>query len=211
MNNNILIKVFRWFGIGLLITFLTAYITSTNLTILSLVFGGPGYIIILIAEVILAIWLSTRIRKMNSTLTKILYIAYTVLTGLTFASIFIVYEITSIIYVFLATALIFLIFSILGKNSKTDLTKLSTYLFVALLSIVILGLINVFVMNNTLDMLLCIVGIIIFVGYVYYDINRIINYYDDTDNMAVVGAFNLYLDFINIFLKLLRLFGKERN
>ena len=66
-------------------------------------------------------------------------------------------------------------------------------------------------MNNTLDMLLCIVGIIIFVGYVYYDINRIINYYDDTDNMAVVGAFNLYLDFINIFLKLLRLFGKERN
>lgn len=211
MNNNILIKVFRWFGIGLLITFLTAYITSTNLTILSLVFGGPGYIIILIAEVILAIWLSTRIRKMNSTLTKILYIAYTVLTGLTFASIFIVYEITSIIYVFLATALIFLIFSILGKNSKTDLTKLSTYLFVALLSIVILGLINVFVMNNTLDMLLCIVGIIIFVGYVYYDINRIINYYDDTDNMAVVGAFNLYLDFINIFLKLLRLFGKEKN
>lgn len=211
MNNNILTKVFRWFGIGLLITFLTAYITSTNLTILSLVFGGPGYIIILIAEVVLAIWLSTRIRKMDSTLTKILYIAYTVLTGLTFASIFIVYEIISIIYVFLATSIIFLIFSILGKNSKADLTKLSTYLFVALLSIIILSLINIFIMNNTLDMILCIVGIIIFVGYVYYDINRIVNYYDDTDNMAVVGAFNLYLDFINIFLKLLRLFGKERN
>ena len=211
MNNNILTKVFRWFGIGLLITFLTAYITSTNLTILSLVFGGTGYIIILIAEVVLAIWLSTRIRKMDSTLTKILYIAYTVLTGLTFASIFIVYEITSIIYVFLATSIIFLIFSILGKNSKADLTKLSTYLFVALLSIIILSLINIFIMNNTLDMILCIVGIIIFVGYVYYDINRIVNYYDDTDNMAVVGAFNLYLDFINIFLKLLRLFGKERN
>ena len=211
MNNNILTKVFRWFGIGLLITFLTAYITSTNLTILSLIFGGSGYIVILIAEVVLAIWLSTRIRKMDSTLTKILYIAYTILTGLTFTSIFIVYEITSIIYVFLATALIFLIFSILGKNSKADLTKFRTYLFVALLSIVILSLINIFIMNNTLDMLLCVVGIIIFIGYVYYDINRIVNYYDDTDNMAVVGAFNLYLDFINIFLKLLRLFGKERN
>lgn len=211
MNNNILTKVFRWFGIGLLITFLTAYVTSTNLTLLSLIFGGPGYIIIFIAEIVLAIWLSSRIRKMESGLTKILYIAYTILTGLTFASIFIVYELTSIIYVFLATAIIFLIFSILGKNSKADLTKLRTYLFVALLSIIILSLINIFIMNNTLDMILCIVGVIVFVGYVYYDINKILNYYDDTDNMAVVGAFNLYLDFVNIFLDLLRLFGKERN
>ena len=68
-------------------------------------------------------------------------------------------------------------------------------------------------MNNTLDMLLCIIGVIIFIGYVYYDINKIVNYYNDTDtdNMAVVGAFQLYLDFINIFLKLLRLFGRERD
>ena len=148
---------------------------------------------------------------MESRLTKILYVVYTILTGLTFSSIFIVYEMTSIIFVFLATSIIFLIFSVLGKNSKINLRKFGIYLFVGLLSILILSLINIFVMNNTLDMLLCIVGVIIFVGYVYYDINKIVNYYDDTDNMAVVGAFNLYLDFINIFLKLLRLFGKERN
>ena len=211
MKNELLSKVFRWFGLGLLITFITAYFTSNSLTLLRLIFSGPGYIIIFIAEIVLAIWLSTKIRKMDSNLTKILYIAYSVLTGLTFSSIFIVYQIFSIIYIFLATSIIFLIFSILGKNSKIDLSKLGVFLFVGLLSILILGLINIFIMNNTLDMLLCIVGIIIFIGYVYYDVNKIVNYYDDTENMAIIGAFNLYLDFINIFIKLLRLFGKERN
>lgn len=211
MQNEFLSKVFRWFGFGLLITFVTAFLVSTNLTLLALIFGTPAYIIILMAEIVVAIWLSSRIRKMESRLTKILYIVYTVLTGLTFSSIFIVYEMTSIIYVFLATSVIFLIFSLLGKNSKINLRKFGIYLFVGLLSILILGLINIFVMNNTLDMLLCIVGVIIFIGYVYYDINKIVNYYDDTDNMAIVGAFQLYLDFINIFLKLLRLFARERD
>ena len=211
MKNEFLSKVFKWFGIGLLVTFLVAYFTSTNITLLSLIFSGYGYLIIFLLEIVLAVWLSSRIRKMDSGLTKGLYIGYSALTGLTFSSIFIVYEMSSIIFIFLATSIIFLIFSILGKNSKMNLTKLGTYLFVGLLSIVIINLINIFIMNNTLDIVLCVIGIIIFIGYVYYDINRIVNYYDDTDNMAVVGAFNLYLDFINIFLKLLRLFGKKRD
>lgn len=211
MKNEFLSKVFRWFGLGLLITFITAYFTSNSITMLSLIFGTPLYIIISIIEVVLAIFLVTRIRRMESALTKISYIGYTILTGLTFSSIFIVYQMTSIIFVFLATSMVFLIFSILGRNTKIDLSKMGVFLFVGLLSIIILSLINIFIMNNTLDMLLCIVSIIIFIGYVYYDVNKIVNYYDDTDNMAIVGAFNLYLDFINIFIKLLRLFGKERN
>lgn len=211
MKNEFLGKVFKWFGLGLLITFMAAYFTSSSLFMLNLIFNGPGYIIIFLAEIILAIWLTTRIRKMDSKLTKILYVAYAILTGLTFSSIFIVYEMLSIIYVFLATSVIFLIFSMLGRNSRFDLSRLGVYLFVGLLSIIIIGIINIFIMNSALDMTLCILGVIIFVGYVYYDINKIVNYYDETDNMAVVGAFQLYLDFINIFLKLLRLFGKERD
>lgn len=211
MKNDILSKVFRWFGVGLLVTFLVAYYTSTNLKLLSFIFGGIGYYVILILEIVVAIWLNSRIRKMDSTLTKVLYFGYSILTGLTFSSIFIVYEMSSIIFVFLATSLIFLVFSILGKNSKLDLTKFGTYLMVGLFSVVILMIINMFVMNNTLDMVLCIVSIIIFIGYIYYDVNKIVNYFDDTDNMAIVGAFQLYLDFINIFLDLLRLFGRERD
>lgn len=209
MKNDILSKVFKWFGLGLLVTFITAFFTSTNLVLLK--FMLSSYYIIIILEIVLAIWLTTRIRKMDSGLTKILYFAYTILTGLTISGIFIVYEITSIIFVFLATSLIFLIFSILGKKSKVDLRKLGTYLMVGLLSIIIIMFINMFVMNNTLDLVLCAISVIIFIGYIYYDVNKIVNYFDDTDNMAIVGAFQLYLDFINIFLDLLRLFGKERN
>lgn len=211
MKNNILSKVFRWFGLGLLVTFLVAYYTSTNFWLLSFIFNGSLYYVILILEVVVAIWLNSRIRKMDSTLTKVLYFGYSILTGLTFSSIFIVYEISSIVFVFLATSLVFLVFSILGKNSKLDLTKFGIYLMVLLFSVVILMIINMFIMNNTLDMVLCIVSVIIFIGYVYYDVNKVVNYFDDTDNMAIVGAFQLYLDFINIFLDLLRLFGRERD
>lgn len=211
MNNSFLSKVFSWFGVGLLVTFLVAYFTSTNLSLLSIIFNGYNHIIIIILEFVLAVWLTSRIRKMDSSLTKVLYLGYSALTGLTFSSIFIIYEMSSIIWVFLATSIIFFIFSIIGKNSKIDLTKFGVYLMVGLFSIIILNIINIFVMNSTLDMVLCVISIIIFTGYIAYDINKITRYYDDTDNMAIVGAFELYLDFINIFIDLLRLFGRERN
>jgi len=211
MNNEFLSKVFKWFGVGLFITFLVAYLVSTNDVLLSLIFNGIGYIVIIILELVLAIWLTTRIRKLDSGLTRVLYIGYSALTGLTFSSIFVVYELSSIIWIFLATSIIFLVFAMIGKKTNIDLTKLGTYLMIGLFSIIILGIINMFVMNNTLDMMLCVISIIIFIGYIAYDVNKIVRYYDDTDNMAIVGAFELYLDFINIFIDLLRLFGKERN
>ena len=117
----------------------------------------------------------------------------------------------SIIWIFLATSIIFGLFAYIGKNLNIDLRKFGIYLLIALLSVIVLEIINIFVMNNTLDMVLCVVGILIFTMYIAYDINVICNYYDDSDNMAILGAFNLYLDFINIFIKLLRLFGESRN
>ena len=121
------------------------------------------------------------------------------------------YQLSSIIFIFLASAVIFFVFAFLGKKTNIDLSKMGVYLFIGLLSIIILGIINIFIMNSMLDMTLCVIGLIIFIGYVAYDVQKIVTYYDDTDNMAIVGAFELYLDFINIFIKLLRLFGKERN
>lgn len=211
MKNEFLSKVFRWFGVGLLVTFLVAYFVSTNLTLLTFIFTGATYWILFIVEIILAIWLSTRIRAMSSGLTKVLYIGYSALTGLTFSSIFVVYEIASIIWIFLVSSIIFILFSLLGKNTKIDMSKFGIYLVVALFGIIILELINIFFVNQALDMTLCIVSILVFVGYVAYDIQKILRFYDETDNMAVIGAFDLYLDFINIFLRLLQLFGKERD
>lgn len=211
MKNEFLAKVFRWFGLGLFVTFLVAYYVSTNVYLLSMIFSGMGYWVIVVLEFVLAIWLSTRIRKMASGTTKVLYLGYSALTGLTLSSIFVVYEITSIIWIFLASALVFVIFSLLGKSDKFDLSHYGVYLFVSLLGAIILEVINIFLMNSTLDIILCVVVLGIFVAYVAYDVQKILRNYEETDNMAVIGAFDLYLDFINIFLRLLSLFGKERD
>ena len=211
MKNEFLSKVFRWFGLGLFITFLVAYYVSTNINLLSFIFSGVGYIIIIILELVLAIWLTARIRKMASGTAKALYLGYSALTGVTLSSIFIVYEITSIIWIFLASALVFVIFSMLGKSDRFDLSHYGVYLFIALVGAIILEIINIFLMNNTLDIILCVFVLGIFVAYVAYDVQKIVRYYEETDNMAVIGAFDLYLDFINIFLRLLQLFGRERN
>ena len=211
MRNEFLSKVFRWFSLGLLVTFITAYIVSTNIYLLSLIFSGIGYVVIFILELVLAIWLSARIHRMKSSTATMLYLGYSALTGLTFSSIFIVYEISSIIYIFLASAIIFGIFSMLGKSDKFDLSNYGLYLGIALLGAVILEIINIFLMNNTLDIILCVVVLGIFVAYVAYDIQKILRHFEHNDNMAVYGAFQLYLDFINIFLRLLRLFGRERD
>ena len=211
MKNELLSKVFRWFSLGLLITFITAFFTSTNIYLLSLIFSGPGYIIIILLELFLAIWLSSRIRNMKNSTAITLYLGYSILTGLTLSSIFILYELTSIIWIFLASSLTFLIFSFLGKSDKIDLSNYGIYLFIGLLAVIILEIVNLFILSNTLDIILCIVTLGIFVAYIAYDVQKILRYYDDNDNMAIFGAFQLYLDFINIFIRLLRLFGNDRD
>lgn len=210
MNNEFYARVFRWLGIGLFITFLVGYFVSTNLNMLSFIFSGYTYIILFILEIVICIFLTARIHKMDPNVACGLYIGYTALTGLTFSSIFIVYEVSSIIYVFLATSLVFLVFSIIGKRMNVDLRKMGIYLFVLLIAVIVLEIINIFIMNQTLDMVSCILGLCIFVGYIAYDVRKI-EYYADSDNMAIIGAFNLYLDFINIFIRLLQLFGKRRD
>lgn len=212
MNNKFLSKVFSWFGIGLLVTFLVAYFVSTSISALSFIFSGSTYLIIVLLEFVVAIWLSVRIHKMSGGLAKGLYLAYSALTGLTFSSLFVVYELTSIIWIFLASALVFGVFALLGKSGRFDLSRYGVYLLIALLGSVILEVINIFLMNHTLDMIICVAVLAIFVTYVAYDVQKIITRYDDSNEaMAIYGAFDLYLDFINIFLRLIQLFGKERN
>lgn len=215
MSNNLISKVFNWFGIGLFVTFLVAYGASGSEVVLSFIFSGSGYLVICLLEIICAIWLSFRIYKMSSKTATILYLGYAALTGLTFSSIFIAYQITSIIFVFLATSLIFFIFAFIGKNTKINLNGIGIYLLVALFSVILLEIINLFLVNGTLDMILCVISIIIFVLYVAYDMQKIcrLSDYDgvNRENVAIIGAFNIYLDFINLFIRLLRLFGKDRD
>ena len=205
-------KMFSWMFLGLLVTFITGYAVSNSYDILLMVVQVP-FLIYAIIEIGLVIFFSLKIRTMSSVTAKICFILYSFVTGLTFSYLFLAYELYSLIYVFGITSILFGAFALIGHFTKIDLSKFSTFLFMGLLAIIICSLINMFVGNETFDLVLTIVGIVIFLGYTAYDIQKV-KYNLDTfpgENLAIYGALELYLDFINLFLKLLSLFGKRRD
>lgn len=210
MNNKIYSKVYFWLFIGLLVTFATGAYTATNEDALSVIFSKGYYWIFVLLELGLAIFLSARIHKMQPTTAKISYLLYTFFSGLTFASLFVVYKLESIILVFAVTAILFLIFAVIGHFTKMDLSKIGTYLIMMLIGIILCTIVNLFLQNSTFDMVISAISIIVFLGFIAYDVQKInrLNGYLAEDNLAAIGAFELYLDFINVFIDLLRLFGK---
>ncbi len=210
--NNVFKKVYMWMFIGLLLTFATGYFVSINENMAYKVYSL--YWVLAIIEIILVIVLSARIGKMNITTSRIMFLTYSFVSGLTFSSVFIAYDMRSIIIVFLISSLLFLIFAILGYITKLDLTSAGTFLLMALIGIIICSIINIFVGNGTFEIVICSISILIFLGFTAYDVNKIKqlqDIYPDEDSLAIVGALELYLDFINIFLDLLRIVANNRD
>lgn len=206
-------KVFLWMFLGLLVTFITGIYVSTNENILIFLFQNNGFIFAIIAEFITVIFLTARIRKMSPTTARISFLLYSFLTGLTFSSIFLVYELSSIMLIFLVASLLFGVFALIGNYTSLDLTKLGTFLLMMLFGVIICVLINIFLDNSTFDIIISSISVIVFLGYTAYDMQKVKLLEDemDEDNLAIYGALQLYLDFINILLDLLRLFGKSRD
>lgn len=212
-SNNIISKVFGWMFIGLLLTFGTGYFLATNEYTFYKIFSSNLFLLLIVLEFGLVIFLSARVHKMNSTTAKIVFMLYSIVTGLTFSSIFIVYQLQSILMIFLVTAGVFGIFALLGYKTNIDLTKFGTYLFMMLIGIIVCTLINMFLGNSTFDIVISCISIIVFLGYTAYDMQKIKRLAESSvsENIAIIGALELYLDFINLFLDLLRLFGKSRD
>ena len=213
MKNNLYSKMFMWMFVGLLITFLVGYYVSTNENMIYNIFATKFYWVIYIAEIVTVIVLSARILKMSKNGAIFGFLLYSFLSGLTFSSIFLTFKMSSIIFIFLITALVFLIFALIGYFTKINLTKLGTILFMGLIGILIASIINIFVQSQTFDLILVIVGIIVFIGYIAYDINKVkrLEGQLDEDKLSIIGALELYLDFINLFIRLLQLFGKSKD
>lgn len=213
MNKNVFSKVFLWMFIGLLVTFGVGYYVSTSETMLDKIFSSQMYWLFLIAELVVVIFLSARIHKMQPMTAKISFILYSFLTGLTFSSIFVVYNLTSILFVFLIAAGLFGLFALIGAFTKVDLTKLGTILMMMLLGIIVCVIVNMFVGSETFDLVLSSVSVIVFLGFTAYDIQKIKRFAGELpeENFAIYGALQLYLDFINIFLDLLNLFGSSKD
>ena len=215
MESKIMPKVFGWMFIGLMVTFVTGFFVQSNPKMIASIFGSAWFIGVIIAEFVLVILLSAKIRKMKATTARICFLLYSFVSGLTFSTIFITYEMTNIIWIFLVSATIFGVFAVLGSVTKKDLTKIGSFLLMALVGILICVLLNLFFHSETLELLLSIVIVLVFIGFTAYDVQRIKWLSESNaipeENLAIYGALQLYLDFINIFLELLRLFGNSDN
>ena len=213
-DNKLLSKSFLWMCIGLLVTFVTGFGISMNERMLENIFGGSGFWILVILEFVLVIVLSARVMKMNPTTAKICFILYSFVSGLTFSSIFVVYELTSIMMIFLVSAIIFGIMAFIGYTTKVDLSRVGFYLLMVLLGVILVSIINIFLGNGTLEIIICIICLLLFIGITAYDVQKI-RALESTglpeDNLAIYGALELYLDFINIFLQILELFAKNKD
>lgn len=212
-RNELYPKMFTWLFVGLLITFASGYALSMN-TNMMLKLVSFGALPIAIIEIGIALFLSIRLPKMNPMTAKILYIVYSVLTGITFSTIFVVFEMSSLISIFIIAAIIFGLLALYGYTTKRDLTNIGTIAFIGLLGIIIGSLLNMFIFKSaSVDMGLSIIGVLVFVGYIAYDVNKLkdLGSYVSEEKAAVYGAFQLYLDFINLFIRLLELFGKREN
>ena len=213
-KNDVFSKIFNWMGFGFLLTFITGYIISTTNDFINVLFGTKLYLLFALIEIVLVLVLSAKVHKLKKTTAGILFMIYSFVSGITFSSIFILYNVTSLIYVFIITAILFMILSMFGKSTKYDLTKISTYLLIALIGTILTSIINIFISNSFLDTILSIILVVIFCCMTAYDVQKINKNFEvvnRNESYAIYFALELYLDFINIFLNLLNLFGKGRD
>lgn len=213
-----LFRVYNWMAMGLAITGLTSFAVSSSDTLLQLIFGNPILFWgLFIVEFLMVLGLSAAINKIPSILAIALFFAYAFLNGVTLSFIFLAYTHASIYSTFLICAMMFAAVSILGYITKMDLSKMGSFLFMALIGLVIASVVNIFLANSTLYWIISYAGVLIFVGLTAYDTQRIkqMAYSIDANSEtgkkgAIIGALQLYLDFINMFLFLLRILGNRR-
>lgn len=218
VKNTFLSRVYGWMTLALVISGVTAFLAATNETIIRLTIGnGFGFLILAVAELALVWWLTASIHKISSGAAFFAFILYSVLNGVTLSSIFLVYKIESIFMVFFISAGMFAAMAVYGTVTKSSLSSFGKYFAMALVGIIIASLVNFLLRSPMLDWFLSIITVVLFTGLTAYDAQKMLavsrNASDDEmfRKASVIGALDLYLDFINIFLAMLRLFGRRRD
>ncbi len=208
-------KVYVKMFLGLLVTALTSFFVMSNETVLLTLLQNRALLIgLCVGELALVFALSMTINKLSPAVATLLFYAYAVLNGVTLTPIFLVYTASSIGLTFMVTAGVFLAMSIYGYTTKADLTKFGTYMVMALIGLIVCSIINIFWANSVMDWIISFAGVIIFIGLTAWDTQKIKQMAQETDEanagkLATMGALSLYLDFINLFLYLLRFLGNR--
>lgn len=217
--NEFIRSVYNWMAIGLGLTGVVAFYVSNSETLLKLIFGNQIIFFgLIIGELILVFTISARVHKMQASTATSLFVLYAALNGATISAIFLIYTRSSITSTFFICAATFIVSSIYGMVTKRDLTSMGQFMFMGLIGIVIASVVNLFVRSSGMSLIVSYIGVVVFVGLTAYDTQKLrtmaLSQPDNLDSGtirkgAILGALTLYLDFINLFLMLLRILGNR--
>jgi len=214
-----LAKTFNWMAVGLAITGVVAYFTASTGVAYSII-SSPLFYVLIFAELGLVFYLSARIAKIQASTASSLFIGYSVLNGLTLSVIFLAYTSSSIASTFFITAGMFGSMAVYGLVTKRDLSGWGSFLFMGLIGVIIASVVNIFLQSSAMSWIISMIGVVVFTGLTAYDVQKIKRIGEEgimtqgdeaIRKGSIMGALTLYLDFINLFLMLLRFFGGSRN
>ena len=210
-------QVYAWMFAGLAITGTVAYLVSQNTTMLKHLFTSGLYLPIFLVQVVLVIAIRQVALRVGAGVATALFMVYAALLGVTLSFIFVVYPITTLASTFIITAGVFGVMSLYGFVTKRDLTAIGAFLFMGLIGLILASIVNIFVASSALDWAITYLGVFIFVGLTAYDTQKLKQMALSVEGnpqmasrMAIIGSLVLYLDFINLFLFLLRIMGRRR-
>jgi len=212
-----MLRVYNYMCVALALTGAVAFYVSTSPTLLQAIYGTPLMWVVFLAPLGMVFFLSARIHKMSAGTAQTMFWIFAALVGLSLASIFIVYTGASVARVFFITAGAFAGLSLVGYTTKRDLSGMRTFLFMGVIGLVIAMVVNMFLGSSGLQLLISVVGVLIFAGLTAYDTQQIKLMYYEADSgevatkKSIMGALRLYLDFLNMFIFLMHILGVSRN
>lgn len=217
--NPIMRMVYVWMTLGLVVTGVVAVLISST-SVGNVFFENPALLIgAMVAEFVVVIVLGIRLMRMSPTTALAMFFLYAALNGVTFSVIFLAYDLGTIQLAFFSTAGAFLTMSVVGYTTQLDLSQYRSYFIMGLIGLIVAGVVNMFLRSSAMDMVISMIGVVIFVALTAYDTQKIKRMATDpminsdgtmSARVSIYGALQLYLDFINLFLYLLRLFGRSR-
>lgn len=211
-----MLAIYNYMGLGLAITGLTAFVVATSPPLMAVIFGTPLKWVVMLAPLAFVFFLSARVSRMSVSAAQLAFWAFAIVMGLSMASIFLVFTGTSIARVFFITAATFGAVSLYGYTTKRDLSQFGSFLIMGLIGIVIASLVNLFLGSSALQFAISVIGVLVFTGLTAWDTQRLKEEYVESASgelvakQAIMGALSLYLNFINLFMMLLQLFGQNR-
>jgi len=210
-----MLRVYNYMGSGLLLSGIVAYGVANTPALMQAIFGTPLMWVVMLAPLGLVMFLSARIEKMSTGAAQATFWVFAALMGASLASIFVVYTQTSIVRVFMITSVTFGAMSLYGYTTKKDLSAWGSFLMMGLIGIIVASIVNMFIESSMMQWVISVIGVLVFTGLTAYDTQKIKEMYSHADGeatmskKAIMGALRLYLDFINLFLMLLHLFGNR--